>query len=115
MVKMGILSEANVKAWRSGQVPYLERVVAGSLGKTSRILRIIGLLARDGHLPPAPPHAAGSIKCKGKSLRFSKTGDSGLEEAYKRVWGLPAKLLAKHAAERLEAGHARGNGEARGA
>ena len=85
-VKMGMLSEEHVEAWRKGKVPYLERVISGSLGKTNRVVRLISFHAHDLKLAPAPPHAAGTIKYKGRPLRFCKTGDRRLEEAYKRVF-----------------------------
>ena len=85
-VKMGMLSEANLRLWREGKVSYLERVIAGNLGKTSRVLLIIGLRAHDLGLFPAGPHTAGNIKLKGCAFRFSKTGEHGVEEAYKRVF-----------------------------
>jgi hypothetical protein len=85
-VKMGMLSEANLRLWRDGRVPYLERVIAGSLGKTSRVLRIMGLRAHDLGLSPVAPHTAGNIKFKGRALRFSKTGERGVEDAYKRIF-----------------------------
>ena len=74
-VKIGMLSEEHLQAWRLGKVPYLERVITGSLGKTKRVVRIISFYAHDLTLPLAPPHAAASIKHKGRPLRFCKTGE----------------------------------------
>jgi len=85
-VKAGMLSEEHLQAWRMGKVPYLERVIKGGLGKASRIVRIISFYAHDLKLPLAPPHVAGAIKYKGRPLRFCKTGDRRLEEAYMRVF-----------------------------
>lgn len=85
-VEMGMLSEEHLQAWRQGKIPYLERVTNCGLGKTSRVVRLISFHAHDLKLPPAPPHAAGTIKHKGRPLRFCKTGDRRLEEAYKRVF-----------------------------
>jgi len=86
-LRMGMLSEANLKAWREGTVPYLERVIVGSVGKTNRVVRMVSLYAHDLNLPPAPPHSAGPIKHNGKALRFCKTGERHVEEAYRRVFG----------------------------
>jgi hypothetical protein len=83
---MGMLESRHLKDWREGRVPYLEQVVAGSLGKANRILRMVRLYAHDLKLPVAPPHAAGPIKHRGRPLRFSKTGESRLETAYKCVF-----------------------------
>ncbi len=85
-VKIGMLSEEHLQAWRAGKVPYLERVITGSLGKTNRVVRIVSFYAHDLKLPPAPPHAAGSIEHKGRPLRFCKTGERRVEEAYRRVF-----------------------------
>jgi hypothetical protein len=85
-VKIGMLSAEHLQAWRAGRVPQLERVVTGSLGKASRVVRIISFYAHDLKLPLAPAHAAGPVKHKGHALRFCKTGDPRLEEAYKRVF-----------------------------
>jgi hypothetical protein len=85
-VKLGMLESRHLKDWREGRVPYLEHVVAGSLGKANRILRMVRLYAHDLKLPVAPPHAAGPIKHRGRPLRFSKTGESRLETAYKCVF-----------------------------
>ena len=57
-----------------GRVSYLERVVAGSLGKTNRIVRMVSLYAHDLKLPIAPPHVAGPVQRGGRPLRISKTG-----------------------------------------
>ena len=85
-VRIGMLSEEHLQAWRIGKVPYLERVITGSLGKTNRVVRIISFHAHDLKLPPSPPHAAGPIKHNGRPLRFCKTGERRVEEAYKRVF-----------------------------
>jgi hypothetical protein len=55
-VKMGMLSEENLQAWRGGKVPYLERVITGSLGKTNRVVRLISL-----YEPPIPASIAGDV------------------------------------------------------
>ena len=54
-VRIDVLSEASLKAWRAGKVPYLERVIAGSLGKTRRVVRIIALHAHDLNLMKRDP------------------------------------------------------------
>ena len=95
--RMGMLSNASIEAWRRGEVPYLERVIMGSLSKLNRVVRIIALHAHDLNLPPAPPHAAGPIKFKRRPLQFSKTGEARLEAAYKRVF-YPRRVPARRQA-----------------
>ena len=83
-VHMGLLSQADVESWRFGRVPYLEKVIHGSLGKTSRILRILRMHVHDLDMPSS--HTAYVKWGKGSRtpLRFSKTGDPNLEAAYSR-------------------------------
>ncbi len=85
-VATGMLTPARVAEWRLGRVAYLERVIQGNLGKINRILRIISLLSHDLKLLPVPPHVASNVKFKGRPLRFSKTGDPGVEECARRAF-----------------------------
>ena len=73
--RMDLLSNADVESWRFGRSPYLEKVIRGSLGKTSRILRILRMHGHD--LDMIPSHTAYLKWGKGPRtpLRFSKTGD----------------------------------------
>ncbi len=93
-VHMELLSKVDVESWRFGRVPYLEKVIRCSLGKTSRILRILRMHVHD--LNMIPSHTAYVKWGKGQRtpLRFSKSGDPNLEEAYSRHFlrpGLRAK------------------------
>lgn len=83
-VHMDLLSKADVESWRFGRVPYLEKVIRCSLGKTSRIVRILRMHVHDLNMTPS--HTAYVRWGKGPRtpLRFSKTGDPNLEEAYSR-------------------------------
>jgi hypothetical protein len=82
LLEMGNLDPKAHEAWNLGQVPYLERVFQGSLSKANRILRIIGFHAHDLNMVPSQY----TYRQKGKNiaLRFSKSGNSSLEEAYSR-------------------------------
>jgi hypothetical protein len=57
-------------------------VFQGSLSKANRILRIIGFHAHD--LDMVPSNHTYRQKGKNIALRFSKSGNSSLEEAYSR-------------------------------
>jgi hypothetical protein len=65
-------------------VPYLEKVIHCNLAKASRILRLLRLHAHDLNMPPS--HTAYVKWGNGNRppLRFSKTGEPKLEEAYSR-------------------------------
>lgn len=84
LIEMGNLTKKNHDAWRQGKVPYLERVFEGSLSKANRILRIIGFHAH--HLNMVPSITQYNQRGKGKkhTLRFSKSGDRKIEEAYSK-------------------------------
>lgn len=83
-VRMGLLSADSVEDWRRGRIPYLERVVRCNLSKASRILRILRLHAHDLDLKARPSVYTRWTKGPRTLLRFSKTGDRGVEDAYAR-------------------------------
>ena len=78
--KMGMIEKKKIDLWEKGQVPYLEMVLQGSLSKLNRILIILRFHAHDLNLSPKIT----SYKKGKKILRFSKSGDSNLEESYSR-------------------------------
>jgi hypothetical protein len=91
LVKMDILAPSDLEAWRFGRVPYLERVIRGSLSRSSRLLRILGFHCHNLNL--APSHAAYVKWGKGPRtpLRFTKTGEERLEKIYGRHFVWPGK------------------------
>jgi len=88
LIEMCNLSKKNYEAWRKGQVPYLERVIEGSLSKANRILRIIGFHTHDLNIVPRQTAYHQWGNGKNRILRFSKSGDPNLEKAYSRhyIW-----------------------------
>ena len=81
---LGNLTKKNHDAWRQGKVPYLERVFEGSLSKANRILRIIGFHAHALNMVPNITQYNQRGKGKKHLLRFSKSGDRKIEEAYSK-------------------------------
>jgi hypothetical protein len=88
LMEMGNLTQKNHEAWRCGHVPYLERVFEGSLSKANRILRIIGFHVHDLNMLPRRTVYHQWGKGKSRLLRFSKSGNEGVEDAYSThyVW-----------------------------
>ena len=84
LIEMGNLSKKNHDAWRQGKVPYLERVFEGSLSKANRILMIIGFHSHDLNMVPNITQYHQRGKGKKHTLRFSKSGDRKIEEAYSK-------------------------------
>jgi hypothetical protein len=88
LMEMGNLTQKNHEAWYRGQVPYLERVFEGSLSKANRILRIIGFHVHELNMVPRRTVYYQWGKGKDRILRFSKSGNEGVEDAYSThyVW-----------------------------
>ena len=75
-----LLAADDLQRWKRGQVPYLERVIRCNLSRAGRILRILSFHAHDLNLKP-------STTCyhhRKQPLRFSKSGEHLIEEAYSR-------------------------------
>ena len=81
---MDLLSPESAEDWRRGRIPFLERVIRCNLSKASRILRILRMHAHDLDLKPSLTVYKRSTKGSRPLLRFSKTGDHNIEEAYAR-------------------------------
>jgi hypothetical protein len=81
---MGNLSRKDYEHWRFGRIPYLERVITGSLSKINRKLRILHLHALDRGLKPSQTVYKKWGKGPKILLRFSKHGDPALEAVYSR-------------------------------
>lgn len=78
--ELGLLEPVDSARWRRGAVPYLERVIRCNLSRAGRILRVLRFHAHDLKLGP-------SMTCyqhKSHRLRFSKSGEHLIEEAYSR-------------------------------
>src|SRR5262245_57296946 len=91
LVGMGLLRPEHLHNWRRGRVPYLERVVNCNLTRLSRLLRILRFHAHDLNLKPSMTVYNRYGKGPKQRLRFSKTGDAGLEAAYARHFVWPGK------------------------
>src|SRR5262245_7655927 len=91
LVGMGLLRSEHLDNWRRGRVPYLERVVNCNLTRLSRLLRILRFHAHDLNLKPSVTMYKRYGKGPKQRLRFSKTGDAGLEAAYATHFVWPGK------------------------
>lgn len=89
LLEMGMLTPDRLKDWRFGRLPYLEMGIQGSLSRLSRLLRILRFHAHDLNLVPSMTAYARWGKGPKQRLRFTKTGDKKLEEAYSRCFLRP--------------------------
>ena len=91
LIEMGMLDPKGLEDWRFGRVPYLERIIRGSLPRLSRLLRILRFHAHDLKLVPSVTVYRRWGKGPKPRLRFTKTGDKKIEEAYSRHFVWPGK------------------------
>ncbi len=90
-IRMDLLSPESAEDWRRGRISYLERVIRCNLSKASRILSILRMHAHDSDLKPSLTVYKRWTKGSRPLLRFSKTGDHNVEEAYARHFVSPRK------------------------
>lgn len=91
LMGMGLLDARRLEDWRFGRVPYLEQVINCNLTRLSRLLRILRFHAHDLNLVPSTTAYMRWGRGPKQRLRFTKTGDPRIEEAYSRHFIWPGK------------------------
>ena len=91
LIGMDLLPLDQLENWRRGRVPYLELMINCNLTRLSRLLRILRFHAHDLNLKPSVTAYMSWGKGSKRRLRFTKTGDPKLEEAYARHFVWPGK------------------------
>jgi len=90
LIGMGLLTPEHLEGWRRGRIPYLEKVIDCNLTRLSRLLRILRFHVHDLKLVLSETvHVC--YGNKRQRLRFTKTGDAKLEQAYARHFIWPGK------------------------
>lgn len=83
LMNIGVLSAKDYEDWRFGRVPYLEKVCKTNLSKLLLIMKELRAYALANHLKPSwTSYNRWGVKSKRIPLRFSKSGDSVIEEVY---------------------------------
>lgn len=82
LMALGKLSKEDHERWRCRQVPYLEQVITVNLHKISVVLRTMHQHAQHRDLQPSKTIYTSWGKGPRTLLRFSKSGDPRLEDAY---------------------------------
>lgn len=83
LISLGVLSSKDYENWRFGRAPYLERVCQVSLSKMSFIMKEFRAYARQNNLKPSrTAYHQWGVNGRKIPLRFSKSGNSSIEEAY---------------------------------
>jgi hypothetical protein len=88
LVGIGWLAPGNVDAWRQKRIDYLERVINANLSRISEAMHLFRSWATAKKL--APSETAYVARQPGRpALRFSKSGDPGIERQYRTHWISP--------------------------
>ena len=85
--KMGLVTAKEIDDWRKGRIPFLEKVIKCNLSRSNRVLRLMRFHAHDLNMKPSITVYKGNSKL----LRFSKTGDTKIEEAYSMCFVMISK------------------------
>jgi hypothetical protein len=91
LIGMGLLTREQLEDWRRGRMPYLERIINCNLARLGRLLRILRFHAHDLNLKPSWTAYMRWGKGPKQRLRFSKSGDPKVEEAYATHFVWPGK------------------------
>ena len=91
LLHMRLLEPGQIEDWRRGRAPCLEKVIGCNLTRLSRLLRILRFYAHDLNLVPSGTVYMRRGKGPKTRLRFTKTGEPKLEEAYARHFVWPGK------------------------
>ena len=99
LMAIGILTKQKYEEWRNGRVDYLERVCTSNLSKLSLAMHEIRSCAQKMGLKPSiSQYRQWGGKGAKRPLRFSKSGNPGIEKWYathfvdeKRVAALKAQ------------------------
>jgi hypothetical protein len=82
LIQMGKLTKEDHESWRMRRIPYLERAIRLNLSQISHLLRTLRQNAVKGHLLARKTAYVSWGKGPKQTLRFSKSGHPGIEEAY---------------------------------
>lgn len=85
LTSIGWLSPSHVDRWRQGRIAYLERAVQPNLKKVSAAMRAFHSWAENRGLKPSETAYIARTRHR-RPLRFSKSGDPGIERAYRTHW-----------------------------
>jgi len=98
LVGVGWLDPGAEKRWRLGQIDCLERAVQANLSRISAATKLFRSWAAGKGLNPSDTRYVARTPQR-STLRFSRSGEPGIERAYRTHWLSPALSLEKR--ERL--------------
>ncbi len=86
----GVLDPTHLESWRKGRVALLERVIQGNLNTISEMMAIFRSWAVERALEPSEAAYVRRAPSGKVDLRFSVSGDAGIERAYRTHYVSPA-------------------------
>jgi hypothetical protein len=98
LLGIGWLNPNVVKDWRLGRIDYLERVIYTNLSRISEAMHLFRSWATAKGLYPSETQYVARTTGR-RALRFSKSGDPGVERQYRTHWVSPE--LSEKKRERL--------------
>lgn len=90
LIGTGLLAATHVEAWRKGRVDFLDRVIQGNLKKISLSMKMFRLWALENGLKPSETRYVRRAPGGTVDLRFSKSGDPGIEKSCRTHYVSPA-------------------------
>jgi hypothetical protein len=87
---MGLLQPVHVQSWRKGRVDYLERMIQGNLKKIALAMSMFRAWAAEKGLRSSDTRYVRSGRSGTEDLRFSVSGDPGIERNYRTHYISPA-------------------------
>jgi hypothetical protein len=105
LVGIGWLEVASVERWRRRQIDYLERATQSNLSRISEAMKLFRSWAREKNLTASETHYV-SYKPHRQTLRFSKSGNPGIEALYRTHWVSPRLSEKKRERVAEQAGRA---------
>ncbi len=100
LLGMGLLTPAQVQDWRKGRIDFLERVIHTNLKKISLSMALFRRWAQAKGLKPSETHYVRQGRGGKVDLRFSKSGDAGIEKSYRTHFVSPE--LSERKRQKLE-------------
>ena len=99
LLRMGKLAKEDHEAWRLGTIPYLERAIRLNLSQLKDMLHTLKDNARKGGLRPSRTVYVSWGKGPRRPLRFSRSGNPGIEQAYATHFVTPRESVSVAAGE----------------
>ncbi len=100
LIGLGWLSQGQVQDWRRGRIHYLEHAVQANLNKITQAMKIFQSWAKKKGLNPTQTVYLARTAGPKRELRFSKSGRTDIERAYRTHYFSPE--LSEKKREKLQ-------------